>query len=364
MKVQVSPRCISDTRRGSLNSDIKLLSRPTLFPSGDTSSAYHFGTDPELRIVSWGEKIATLTGKADSQVLGRKYWEAFPRIFSEDQDALGAVLKNKHGLSLEKHSFDCLLGQIRSDVNIEPVMEQGQVKTIEVTVSFESICPLAERFRELQQIVDIGKTASTLAHGVRNPLNAIKGSVVYLRDKYPDEPPLVEFLKIIEYEISRLDTFISRFLSTSVSEADLCDTDINALMESIKVVISFQAKASRVHVVHEPGNIPPIKGNPFQIEQAILNVMNNALMAMSSGGLLRVRTFTEEKENANFVVIEVSDTGPGILENRIGAVASKNSNGKGFGLFITHEILKNHGGHLEVKSIKGAGTTMRLYLPL
>jgi two-component system nitrogen regulation sensor histidine kinase GlnL len=335
-----------------------------LFPGGDTSSAYHFSTDPEFRIVSWGDKIASLTGKTGPQVLGRKYWEAFPRIFFEDQDALGAVLKSMHSLRLEKHNFDCLLGQIRSDISIEPVIEQGQVKSIEVTASFESICPLAERFRELQQIVDIGKTASTLAHGVRNPLNAIKGSVVYLRDKYPDEPPLIEFLKIIEYEISRLDTFISRFLSTSVSEADLCDTDINALMESIKVVVSFQARASRVHVVYEPGNIPAIKGNPFQIEQAILNVMNNALMAMSSGGLLRVRTFTEEKENTNFVVIEVSDTGPGILENRIGAVTSKNSNGKGFGLFITHEILKNHGGHLEVKSIKGAGTTMRLYLPL
>ena len=347
-----------------MNSDIGLLSRPSLFPAGDTSSAYHFSTDPAFRIVSWGEKLAALTGKADSQVLGRKYWEAFPRIFSEDQDALEAVLKNKHGLNLEKHNFACLLGQIRADVKIEPVVEQGEVKTIEVAVSLESICPLSERFRELQQIVDIGKTASTLAHGVRNPLNAIKGSVVYLRDKYPDEPPLVEFLKIIEYEISRLDTFISRFLSASVSEADLCDTDINALLESIKVVISFQARASRVHVVHEPGNIPPIKGNPFQIEQAILNVMNNALMAMSSGGLLRVRTLAEEKEGKNFVVIEVSDTGPGILENRIGTVAAKNSNGRGFGLFITHEILKNHGGHLEVKSVKGAGTTMRLYLPI
>ena len=346
-----------------MKSHIELPSKPVMSSAEGNTSGYRFSTDTDLRISSWCEQISSLTGKTAPQVIGKKYWEVFPRIFSDEKDALRTVLETKHAMRLERHKFDCLLGQIRADITVDPVIEQEEVKTLDVTVTFESICPLSERFRELQQIVDIGKTASTLAHGVRNPLNAIKGSVVYLRDKYPDEPPLVEFLKIIEYEISRLDTFISRFLSTSVSEADLSDTDINALMDRINVVISFQARASHVHVVYEPGNIPTVKGNPFQIEQALLNVMNNALKAMSSGGLLRVRTFSEDIEGSAFVVTEVSDTGPGILTDRIGTVASRNAEGKGFGLFITHEILKNHGGHLQVDSKKGAGTTMRLYLP-
>jgi two-component system nitrogen regulation sensor histidine kinase GlnL len=324
----------------------------------------HFGTDDKLRIVSWGDKTAELTGQPLSQVQGRKYWEVFPRIFVEDGDAVAAALENGQGLRLEKYDFNCLRGKMRADVGITPVMEKGRVKAVNVNVVFESGCPMAEKFQDMQKLIDIGKTASTLAHGVRNPLNAIKGAVVYLRDRYSNEPPMVEFSKIIEYEISRLDAFISRFLSTSVSEADLCETDINALLERVRVVISFQAQASQIEVVYELGNIPLIKVNPFQIEQAILNVMNNAMRAMSSGGVLRVRTLVEESMGIKCVVMEVSDTGPGILEGRIGAVGSRSSKGKGFGLFITHEILNHHGGHLEVKSKKGAGTTMRLFLPL
>jgi two-component system nitrogen regulation sensor histidine kinase GlnL len=326
---------------------------------------YHFSTDDELRIISWGEKIAELTGKSPSQVIGKKYSEVFPRIFTGDEDAIGAVLKKKCGIRLEGYNFDCLYGRISADISISPIKKTGKVKAVEVSVIPDATCPMAERFQELQRFVDIGKIASTLAHGVRNPLNAIKGAVVYLRDKYPKEPPLVEFTEIIEYEIARLDTFISRFLSTSVSEAELSVTDINALMERIKVVTSFQAQASHIDVIYELGDIPPIKANAFQIEQAILNVINNALKAMSTGGKLRVRTLVEKGTGSNFAVLEVSDTGPGMAGGgKIGSVMSKNSEGKGFGLFITHEILKYHGGHLEVNSKKGAGTIMKLYLPL
>jgi two-component system nitrogen regulation sensor histidine kinase GlnL len=63
------------------------------------------------------------------------------------------------------------------------------VKVVNVNVVFESACPMAEKFQDMQKLIDIGKTASTLAHGVRNPLNAIKGAVVYLRDRYSNELP-------------------------------------------------------------------------------------------------------------------------------------------------------------------------------
>jgi two-component system nitrogen regulation sensor histidine kinase GlnL len=330
----------------------------------DSPIVYQFSTDDKLRIISWGEKVAELTGKPPAEVLGRKYSEVFPMIVKKDEDAIGTVLKRKRRITMEGHNFGCLFGQMKADISIRPIIKNAKVKAIEVTVVPDSSCPMAERLRELQRFVDIGKIASTLAHGVRNPLNAIKGAVVYLRDKYPKEPPLVEFTRIIEYEIHRLDTFISRFLSTSVSESELNETDINALMERIKVVTSFQAQSSDINVIYELGDVPPIKANAFQIEQAVLNVMNNALRAMSSGGQLRVRTLVEKGEGINSAVIEVSDTGPGISNSPVGVVNPKNSDGKGFGLFITHEILKCHGGHLEVNSKKGEGTTMRLHLPV
>ncbi|HBH62445.1 MAG TPA: hypothetical protein DDX85_12060 [Nitrospiraceae bacterium] len=325
---------------------------------------YDFATDDSLRIVSWGDKTAELTGKSCSEVLGRKYSEVFPKIFIDNGDALDSALQSKCVVKLDGHNFDCLGGRVKADISINPVVKNGKVKFVEVAVIPEHTCPMTERLMELQRVLDIGKTASTLAHGVRNPLNAIKGAVVYLRDKYANEPPLIEFTKIIEDEIARLDTFISKFLSSSVSEAEYSLTDINALMERIKIVTSFQTDAARVHVIYELGNIPPIKANAFQIGQAVMNVMNNALKAMSSGGHLLVRTYIENRMEVKFAIIEIADTGPGMTARRHRSVAAKKADGKGFGLFITHEILKHHGGHLEIESKKGAGTTMKMYLPL
>jgi len=333
-------------------------------PERGISMVYDFATDDNLRIISWGDKTAELTGKTSSEVIGRKYSEVFPKIFTEHGDSLDDAVRGKCVIRLDGHNFDCLGGRVKADITISPVIKNGKVKAVEVAVVPDSTCPMTERLMELQKVLDIGKTASTLAHGVRNPLNAIKGAVVYLRDKYPNEPPLIEFTKIIEDEIARLDTFISRFLSSAVSEAEHAMTDTNALMERIKVVTSFQAEASQVQVIYELGDIPPIKANAFQIGQAVMNVMNNALKAMSSGGRLRVRTFVEKRMNVDFAIIEIADTGPGMAGRRLRSSTARKAEGKGFGLFITHEILKHHGGHVEIISKKGTGTTMKMYLPL
>ena len=351
-------------RRGILKAHLIFPEKSVPVPERGISMVYDFATDDNLKIISWGDKTAQLTGKSSSEVIGRKYSEAFPKIFTENGDALDAAVSGKCVIRLDGHNFDCLGGRVKADISISPVIKNGKVKAVEVAVVPDSTCPMTERLMELQRVLDIGKTASTLAHGVRNPLNAIKGAVVYLRDKYPNEPPLIEFTKIIEDEIARLDTFISRFLSSSVSEAEYAMTDINTLMERIKVVTSFQAEACQVHVIYELGDIPPIKANAFQIGQAVMNVMNNALKAMSSGGQLRVRTFVEKRMNVDFAIIEIADTGPGMSRRRLRGSTAKKADGKGFGLFITHEILKHHGGHLEIISKKGAGTTMKMYLPL
>jgi len=75
--------------------------------------------------------------------------------------------------------------------------------------------------------------ASSLAHGVRNPLNAIKGAVVYLREKYGHEKTLLEFSTIINDEINRLDNFVSNFLSAARGELRFVPTNLNDILETI-----------------------------------------------------------------------------------------------------------------------------------
>lgn len=326
--------------------------------------AYIFSADSDLRIISWSEDLARLTGKEAGQVRGRRYFEVLQPIFVSGEDALSVVLKEKKARIVKGHAFGCLLDHTSADIRMSPVKTAGTVKAVRVTISNLSPCSLAVSFRHSQRFIDIGKNASTLAHGVRNPLNAIKGAVVYLSERYAAEPSFVEFAKIMNEEIARLDSFISKFLSTSISDAGFSSTDLNALMKKLQSFTSLQAHVRNIRPAYEYSDIPLVMANAFQIEQAVLSVLNNAMDAMPSGGRLTVRT-QRETHSGDFVTIEISDTGTG-MDGRPAdnPPKSRATQGRGFGLGITREVLKYHGGHLEILSNKGKGTTVRLCLPI
>ncbi len=325
-----------------------------------------FHTDNKLCVRRWGEGIAEFTGNPSSHIIGNKYYEIFPRIFIDNKDALSEVVKKNKALSLKGYYFTCPYSRIKTDIKIIPAKSaNGKVNGVKVILRPRSTCSVAKKLNESQRLIDIGKIASTLAHGVRNPLNAIKGAVVYLKEKYHNEAPLIEFTRIMEDEILRLENFISRFLSSSISDTELSPTDINALLKKIEVYTSLQTYTGNIKSLYECGDVPPIMINAFHLEQAVLNVINNAIQAMKRGGQLNVKTFTEKRAHTAFAVIEISDTGPGIVHERIDDLAANTkNNGRGFGLFITYEILKYYQGHLEIKSKKDEGTTARLYLPV
>lgn len=325
-----------------------------------------FSIDRELCLLAWPEGIAEYTGRRAADLIGKKYYEVFPRIYLSDRDAVAEAARKKQALSLEGYELPCLYGHMTADLMIEPVVSRGgSVDEIKVTVRPYAPCAVAKKLNDSQRLIDIGKVASTLAHGVRNPLNAIKGAVVYLREKYDYEAPLIEFTKIMEEEISRLESFISRFLSTSLSDAERTPTDINALLEKIRVLTAFQLATSNIKPVFEFGDLPLVTVNSFHVEQAVLNVINNAIEAMSAGGRLAVKTFTETRAGTPCIVIAVSDTGAGMTDPPGGGHAARTKEkGKGFGLFIAYEVLKYYGGHLEIESMKNEGTAVRLYLPL
>ncbi|MEJ2684600.1 MAG: ATP-binding protein [Candidatus Sulfobium sp.] len=326
--------------------------------------AYIFSTDKELRITSWSEDLARLTGKEAAQVRGRKYFEVLQPVFSDGEEALSMVLKEKKARVLKGHVFGCMLDHSTADIRISPAKAAGAVRAVKVTISNLSPCSLAVSFRHSQRFIDIGKNASTLAHGVRNPLNAIKGAVVYLSERYAAEPSFVEFAKIMNEEIARLDSFISKFLSTSISDEGFSPTDLNSLMKKLQSFTSLQAHVRNIRPVYEYGDIPPVMANAFQIEQAVLSVLNNAMDAMPSGGWLTVKT-QRETHSGNFVTIEISDTGSGMDGRHVDNPPNpRMNNGKGFGMGITREVLQYHGGHLEILSEKGKGTTVKLCLPI
>jgi two-component system nitrogen regulation sensor histidine kinase GlnL len=327
---------------------------------------FSFSVDRALKINSWSKELEVVYGKSSTEVRGIPYYEIIPRINQNNKDAVMQVLKTGKPMSLKGNHITCFCGDGKASVRITPVKNKmGKVNGANVAINAYPSCAIWRRLKQSQRLLDIGKIAATFAHGVRNPLNAIKGAVVYLREKYASEGKLIEFTKIIEEEISRLDNFIAKFLSPSISEKSLSETDINSVLKKIEVLTSLQAQSRKVETVFEYGYTYPVAINSFHLGHAILNVINNAIEAMPSGGRLMVKTQSESSSGTDFALIEISDSGPGMSVDRNGdMVKPSKAKGKGLGLFITREILRSCGGHLEIKSKRGLGTMVKLYVPV
>lgn len=329
-----------------------------------------FAIDDNLCICDWDKNIEEYTGKRCDEVIGKKYYDVFPRLCTEGKDTISEAVNKKTSFLLKKYNFNCLYCTVEADIRIKYLNSSGGKDRsgkdrIKVSLNPSSRCLFREGFIKSQSFAGIGKIASSLAHGVRNPLNALKGAVVYLEEKYKDETTLTDFTKIMSEEIERLDNFISKFLSTSMTGFDTTDIDINSLIKKIEILISLQAQAKNIKTAFKYGALPSINVNSFQMEQAILNVINNAIDAMSGGGELKVKTYTRTINGTPHAVISISDSGPGMPDGDVHHPSpdQDHPSGKGFGLIIVHEILRSCNGIMKINSKKNVGTSVELYIP-
>jgi two-component system nitrogen regulation sensor histidine kinase GlnL len=337
--------------------------------SGDGVNSFYFTVDLQLRVVSISRELEKARTNSSQPLLGLPYHEVLPLIFHDGAEAVRQVVLSGQPLTLKNYRFACCHQPLNADIDISPILD-GAGRTTGARVSLTPIegCILDARLKKSQHLIDIGKHAAILSHGVRNPLNAIKGAVVYLKNRYRHETTLLEFAAIMEEEISRLDRFITDFLSASLGDAEKETTDLNNLIRRLEVLTIMQAKAAGVEVLFRYGEVAPLQLSPFHVEQAILNVLNNALHALPPGGKITVESRVETRGGRLFCVVEITDDGPGIRDRSGEGYSAPleetaRAKGKGFGLFITREVLQGHGGMLEVRSGEEMGTTVRLCFP-
>jgi two-component system, NtrC family, nitrogen regulation sensor histidine kinase GlnL len=332
-------------------------------------SVVEFTVNRDLSLREWSGCAQRFEGQTAEGILGHPYFENFPRIHGETGDAIAEAMAVGRFSRLERRPFPCFFGKVEAAVEIDPVYDETVVVGARVRMDLFAECHFSDNLKQVRHLADIGKTASILSHGVRNPLNAIKGAVVYLKSRYSADADLLEFTGIMEDEIDRLDKFISEFLSTSFSSFEQNPHDINALLKKIEMFVTLQAKTAGVSLVFPCGQVPLVSLNVFQVEHAILNILNNAIHALAEGGQVVVASRCERRSGKRFVIVEITDNGPGMPkppaeEDGPLKTGSSWSEGKGFGLFIAREILQHHGGSLEIQSHQGAGTRVRLLLPV
>jgi signal transduction histidine kinase len=216
------------------------------------------------------------------------------------------------------------------------------------------------------RLATIGELAAGAAHEIRNPLTAIRSSLQYLESKQTDETSR-RLVSSALLETARINEIVSALMAFSrpteiVRERlELLPT----LEESIDLIL-FQAKTQKVEIrrIFPDGSLP-VLGDKSQLKQLFLNLLLNAVQAMPAGGTLTVEALRKEGPKA---VVTVADTGEGIPEENLDRIFdpffTTKKGGTGLGLSICYNIVKSHGGDIEVKSRVGQGTTILVSLPL
>jgi PAS domain S-box-containing protein len=177
---------------------------------------------------------------------------------------------------------------------------------------------------------------------------------------------LDQFLGVAKGEINRLDYIVTQFLQAiRPTPPQIKPSDLNAVVVKTLELLQPELDNRGLHVKTRLGRqIPTTPLDPAQIQQVLVNLIKNAMQAMTKGGTLTLQT----GEGADGVWVSIADTGGGIPEDRINRIFepffTTKEKGSGLGLMIVQRIVRAHGGRIELESKVGRGTRFRIWLPL
>lgn len=228
---------------------------------------------------------------------------------------------------------------------------------------------LEEQLGEAQRLATLGKMVAAVSHEIKNPLGIVRSTAEILGNRIGKVAPGNEKLaEIIVQETSRLDGIVRQFLDFA-RPRDLYKSSgsLNAVVERLLSFMEaeFQQKGVRVHT-RMAEDLPDILFDAEQMYQVLLNMVFNAIQAMPEGGDLFLGTTALPADKA--VMLEVTDTGLGIPEEKLEQIFTPfytdKNRGTGLGLAIAKNIVDKHQGAIEVNSRPGEGSTFRVILPL
>jgi PAS domain S-box-containing protein len=248
--------------------------------------------------------------------------------------------------------------------------ENDQTQGIVVNVQdLTEIKRLEQQSRRNQRLASLGTMAAGIAHEIRNPLGCIRGASQLLAREIPGEKRLKDYLDVIVKEVDRLDRTVKQLLDFArPSKTEMVKTDIVSVIEEALRLLSANPMKANYNVIKKlPPSILNIKADGAHLTQVFLNLFLNALEAMPDGGTLTVtvreeRVFPEAATRG--VTVEISDTGcgmsPQVLEQLFTPFFTTREEGTGLGLALSHRIIQEHGGTIDVTSQEGRGTTFVL----
>lgn len=325
-------------------------------------------TDLQGRIFTFNSAAEEITGYKQEDIRGKDASVLFGEIRKITNEATSAVDK---GVPSPRFETDCLTSEglrLRLGFSISPLfLESGQTSGMVITFQdLTQVRTLEESSRRQDRLAAIGRMAASIAHEIRNPLAAMRGSIQMLRSEMDDNSSQTELMEIILRESDRLNGIITDFLSyarprsTSMSQVDVGDL----LHQTFALLRHSPEISTGQEIVEELPEEPVlVNADPGQLKQVFWNLARNALQAMPQGGTLKANLHSNSSSRLR---ITFSDTGRGMTPDQVEHLFepfSSTTGGTGLGLSIVYQIIREHGGTITVRSLQGEGTTISIELP-
>jgi signal transduction histidine kinase len=228
---------------------------------------------------------------------------------------------------------------------------------------------MQEQMWRMEQFASLSTLASGLLHEIKNPITALSIHVQLLEERLRAnraDGPVTEHTDVLKSEVRRLDLTLEGFRNfASLQRLNLKQVDVQSVLEDVVRLIRPQASQQGVRLEYAaaPGPLPPVALDTEKIEQAMLNLVLNALDAMPKGGEL----YLGATQKDGHIEVVVRDTGPGIpaeIQDHIfHPYFSTKDHGTGIGLTLAEKLVRQHRGNLQFRTGPG-GTTFSITLPV
>jgi PAS domain S-box-containing protein len=335
-------------------------------------------TDKDLKIVIFNPTARNIFGYTPSETINKmQAIELFPAELAAE---LQAALNGKNDIknlawretTIESKDGESIPVRFSSTILLE---NDQPVGTVTFFQDLREIKRLEKELLKSERLAAIGQTVAGLAHGIKNILHGLKGGS-YLVDigiKKDESEKLKKGWDMIKRNIGRTSNLVMDLLSYSKEREPEFETCLpNQIADDVCALLQDKARENNVKFVkHFDDSIGEVSMDPNSVHEVLLNLMSNAVDAClfdedtSKNFQVDLKT-TSEKDNV--IRFEISDNGVGMDEDVIKKLftsffSTKGHRGTGLGLMVTHKLIEEHNGSIDVNSQPGKGTTVIFRMP-